>query len=649
MSSVLKVIQKDVMGLKAAVDMTTAGFSRMKLAVAGAAGVFAGTVMLKGMYDLSKHADEYLHQLELMKNQGFSIAEQQDAIRAANKTSSLVMTTTPTGNLEAIRELVGALNSAGASPAAATEEAIANLTSVQRAQAVMQNAMPGGRGGSVMEMVKALEEIGATKDPERFERLITGMVQATEAFGGKLTSQDWLQTLKYARGAGSGYSDVFITKYLPTLMQELKTGRGSGAGGGAGNPLASLFQIVVAGKGLDVAAKKEWDRLGLIKPGALHTDHGRMSISPDGIVGAQDAVKNPFFWMRDVMLPALQKIGIQPGTPAFTQELAVLFGNRVAQQMATLLTNIPKMKGDRELIERAAEAHPAFEELVRRDPIMARQAAESQLDRAKTDLGKNTAVTTLIYKFAAAVQWFSEVIERHPKATEVLLKIGAGLGVALVALGSLAVAAAGLAALGISAGPVLGVALLLAVGAGLAWLADHFHVDEILTRWRESIRAWASSTWTWLSQSAREIGASIARWTHEIGGSAAHDILAIWVSIGAALDTLIHNIAAWFRALPGRIGAALGGAGTGPGGQMAPGMPAPGTPASPMSYQRMPEGAQRPVAVHAAVTTHFSVDGRQFAALMTRHQVAGMQRPQTGATGPDQRSSVAGAFAGAFG
>lgn len=594
-SAVLAVIQKDVLKLHKSVGMTEDGFKRMRLAAIGALGVTAGAAMLHGLFELSKAGEKYTHQLEQMKLAGMSLAEQKEAIFAANRVSSEVRTTTPTENLQSIRELRGALNSAGASPAQATREAVEHLAEVQKAQAVMASSLGESHKSDVYEMVKALEDIGATKDPARFDRLLDGMVRSSITFGGKLTGKDFFQTLKYTRGAGSGYSDEFIEYYLPTLMQELKTGKGSGSGGGAGNPLASFFQNIVGGN-ISNKAAQEWARLHLIDPGKIiRTKTGNIKgIKTGGFYGVEEAIQNPYFYVRDHLMPALKAANIT-SPEAIKEELAHLFTNRVSQQMASLLMMIQKMDGDRKLTEATMHMDPAFAEAIRRDPVLTNKALTEQWDRIKTDIGKSITptVTEATFQFARGLAKVAEIIERHPVATKYVIEIVAAVAGLVTVMGTLAIVAAGLGALGIGFGTAAGIAGIIAVIAGtfaFVWkvlsMVNWADMGASLRRGWAGIQAWvmnaAHNVGGWTSSFGRSVldfrtrsqewAAGMVRslrdwvagvghgisdvmgagkaWVSEIVTSLQADLLAVWTGLTSGLADLVRKLGAWFAAIP---------------------------------------------------------------------------------------------------
>lgn len=461
-SGVIQLIQKQLLHLNSTVTKVAQNLGRLKLAIAGAATAYVGVEIFKGLNDLARHGEKYTHQLELMKDAGMKALEVQQAISAANRVSSEVPTSTPTENLETIRELRMALASADvrpggkADPAQATKEAIAHLATFQKITGEMssilsKNGQPFDGKSQAYELAKAAEMLGLTQDPKKFDAVLEGWSQAITASGGKLQGSDFFSTVKYLRGGGQSMTMEFLTRIMPSLMQEMKTGKGSGQGGGAGNPLASMFAEVVGGQvsNKTVDALKQLHMIDLSK--VTFTRGGWVKrLAPGAITGSNLEAQNPFEFVRDVLEPHLKKYThyldknaqgelLHPGE--LRAMIAAVFPNRVAQQIASMmLTQQNRIAGDRALMESAMLINPAYDELVRHDPVLARQAMWEQLDRLQTDIGKaiSPMVTGGIYKLAKAFAYLSEVVERHPVRTKVILEVAAAAAAILVVLGGLA-------------------------------------------------------------------------------------------------------------------------------------------------------------------------------------------------------------------
>jgi hypothetical protein len=659
MSSVLAMIQKDVLGLNRAVNLTTGSFNRMKLATIGLGAVTIGGVMLAGVYELSKAGEKYVHQIEQMKIAGMSLAEQQIAINAANRTSNSVMTASPTHNLETIRELRMALMSADkdigkdADPARATQMAVQHLEKFQQAAAVMTSVLGKDAGSQVYEMAKALEMIGASQDPARFDKLLDGMVRSSIASGGKLTGSDFFSTFKYLRSGGQYLDDDFLMYVLPALMQEMKTGSGSGSGGGAGNPLASAFQAIVGNVFGDKAAKVGV-KLGLIDPTKLHlTTTGKLKSADVGAWrGSDEFAHNPFKYVQHELIPALTKAhlldkdknGKLLNIGKLAATLANLFGNRTAQQIMTLMVNQQgRIIGDAALTKSAQHVDQAYDEASRHDPMLVREEFGTQLGRIATDLGKSItpALTTAIYDLASGLAYFATVIERHPVIAKWVIGFIAAMGGFLVVVGTIAIAVAAIAALGtvgIGAAVVVGIT---AVGAALVWLYSKVNWADAAAWARGAVHSiggwvsgiayavggWAARLWG----AARQFGKDALGWVEQIITSLKTDLISIWTGLTEGLLDFVNKLGAWVASIPGRLAGALGALTT----------PPPGTPSgwaaqpTPTAYHGLSGRGG-----HTVIENVIYLDGEVAYRANNRRQARDANRPMAGRGDVDPRMNL---------
>lgn len=525
-SAVLAVIQRDVLGLHKAVNMTTGGFNRMKVAAVGAAGVVIGGAMLTGLLHLEKAGEKYTHQLELMRHSaGMTFSEIEQAQRQANRTAANVLTTLPSENLKAIRELRAVFPH--------YEDALHNLDMVQRASAVMANLRDsqGERHGlargteQVYEMSKAAEMQGAAQDPARFARMVDGMVKASQWSGGKITGSDFHSMLKYMRGAGVNLSDRFVMEMLPSIIQEFKTGKGGASGVGVG--FAGLMRYVVGGHMSHRSIQAGLD-YGLVDPKkVIRKPNGSIAgLGTNGFYGAELAQSDPDKWVDQYVLPALRSHGVNMSDPKkLTSVIASVFEGRVSQQWieqfilpalrARLDADVPKITG--------SGGVAAYGALARNDPVMVRDQFHKQLERVAESLGKVAApmVTETLYQITQGIAWFAGVIERHPVAAKWLIAFVAALGGMLVVLGTLALVGAGISALG-GIGMATSIAAvvggLVALSAGLAWLAhggDWRAAIDVLKRgaveWGRAIQRGWDVVLPVLQRGAAEWGNAIQR------------------------------------------------------------------------------------------------------------------------------------------
>src|SRR5665213_1009513 len=343
-------------------------FGRMRSHVQGIAAVGGMGWMIGGLasgrlaHAAAKDTGDFAHQRALLGAGGMTPAEVAKAERVAMALRVPLMSAAD--NIKAIGELRMVFNS--------TDHAIEHVGALQRAAAMMK-AMNPQRDAEIesYNLARALEIKGVSSDPAHFNKLTNMMVQAINASHGKITGSEFFEFTKYTRGGANRLSDEFYTRVAPTLIQEL-------GGHSAGMALSSFRQTLVGGKMTNRAAE-EFVRLGLIDPKAvIHTKTGSVKgVRPGGLVDSALANENPYAWIQGYLKPALSKAKITDNNK-IAEELAHLFGNRFAEQMASILLNqSQRIEKDWGLIA-GAPSSEYLEKILAEDP----QAAASNMSKA---------------------------------------------------------------------------------------------------------------------------------------------------------------------------------------------------------------------------------------------------------------------------
>lgn len=464
-SAVLGVLGRDLFGMGKQAEALTSKLGLVRLAAIGAVGVIAGGAALTGMVKLVEHGKELIHQQALFKaallDSGMSAQdmalETAKVTAAAWKNTQDVMGTGVAENLKNIRELRMVFGD--------TQEALSNLKVVTQAQMVMESVRGHGAGDQVFDMAKALEIKGVSMDPAHFNKLIDAMVKAAVASGGKVLGSDFFSAFKFGRTATQGWDDNFVGTILPTLIQEMKSGGGSGGGvGGPGNALQSAFQAVVGGVMSNKAAD-EFLRLGIVDPTkVIRTTTGAVKgIAPGGVQGASQFQADPYQWVQNVLVPALQKAG--DNTPdKMREEIAHLFVNRTAQQMMTMFaTQQQRFQKDATLIT-GAGGIDAQQALLANDPAMKMKAFTEAWQNLLTALGAPLVETAyhMLDSLTAGLNHLAMFAAAHPDTVLVIGEVTAALAALAVVMGAFAIGSAAAAALGLLTGA--GGLLALAVG-----------------------------------------------------------------------------------------------------------------------------------------------------------------------------------------
>lgn len=426
--------------------------------LAGAALTGTGLFGLSLIEKTVPAAREYAHQIQQMNVAGMKQVEIAKAVASAWGIAGQVPTATATQNLKAIRELRMVFGNSGA--------AIANVATVQKLQAILQNATDGhggNYGDQAYTVAKALEMKGAVRTPGEFNTQADLMAKAIVAAGGKLAPQDFLSTFKYGRSATIGWNDHFAYEILPTLIQEMKSSSGSGGVGGPGNALMSVYDKVINGR----IAQKDlplWASLGLLDPSkVVRTKTGATKgVLPGAVAGWQMFQADPFTWTQKVLMPALAARGVtDPGQQQMM--LARLGGTRTAAFMLQQM-GIQGWKFDRDVpLIRGARGLAAYNQLVKSDPLMAQQALQAQWTNVKTRLGLAVLPMLIVgtVKLTAALIKLSNWMAAHPALTKGLVLGFAALSAAMAFGGMVLLLSAAFSGIGLA---------LRVVGPGIGFL-----------------------------------------------------------------------------------------------------------------------------------------------------------------------------------
>jgi hypothetical protein len=421
-------------------------------AALGGAG-FLGLGMIKAAV---RPANEYVHQLELARAAGMSQLEIAKATAAAWQTAGEVMTSTPTENIKAIRELRMVFGD--------TMEAIHFLPQMQKIQAVLDATLHGTGGIGAKDVAfaaaKALELRGASMSTQNFQTQADYMTRAVIASGGKVTPQMLLQMQKYAGIGGTSYSNDFLYGIAPTLVQEL-------GGSQTGNSLTSMYRAIVGGR-IDKKALGVWQQMGLLQSVKGITGESAM-IQAKNAGLFQD---NPYQYMQ-FLQGELTKRGITD-PKAQQQVYERLFSNRVAGRMANILAmQGPRLAKDFDLIGKAGDSS-YYAELMKRDPTTVYQALGSQWDAVKTALGMTIVpvIIPMLRGLTTALNSLAQFAADHPTLTQGLMVTFTALSALATLGGTLMIAGAGLKVIGLGLGMLTGLPLT-AAAAGLAAFVPH--------------------------------------------------------------------------------------------------------------------------------------------------------------------------------
>lgn len=450
-SSVLRVIQRDVLGLNQQVDFTQKGLNRLKLAAAGGMAATVGVAGMMGFAKLIEAGAKVQNQQQLMLAAGISNQQVAEATAAAWQTTAKVMGTGVVDNMKAVQDLRIAFASASANGnvALASSDAIKYMPLLQQAKMVVQAQLGQDSGDQVYDYAKSLEMIGATMDPKRFATLLDAMTKASLASGGRVSGAGFFSAIKYGRSAAQGWGDDFIGDVLPLLIQEM--GGGGGGSGGPGNALMSAYQTVVAGKMSNKAAE-EFAKFHLLNKGSvIYTTTGDVKgVRAGGVKGSDLFQDNPYQWVQQVLMPALKAQGVTDPA-AIRQDIAYLFGNRTASQIMDMFaTQQARFQGSAALNDNA-QGIGAWGSLVNQNLSTNWQAFVQALVGTPDNPGGLVAVlglplvpkaTAFLHELTVHINEFVVWASSHQAQLRIAEEVILGLSVAMTVLGGIAVVSA---------------------------------------------------------------------------------------------------------------------------------------------------------------------------------------------------------------
>lgn len=420
-----------------------------------AGGALAGT----GLFGLSllgktlPYAKEYSRQLALMNTLGMKQADIAKVVGQAWKTSFAVPTTTAAQNLATFREL----RSAFGSDTEGQAHAAMMLPVVGRLAGVMQSLTGRAQEHVGFDMVKAIELRTGVMTTAALERNSELMSRAIIGMGGTITVSDFHGALKMGKMATNRWSDDFTYSYLPTLMQELKTGAGSGGGAGgaqtAGTMLMSLYQQV-RGR-MTKASMPLWIEGGLVRPqDVVKNATGQYQMRPGSVAGTELFEQNPFQWVQQYLRPAVARVMAKEHISA-ESAINAMFSNRNAGFAAyNMYFKAAQYERDKTTIGKADGGYAAYQRLLKTDPTLAQQALTSQWQNILAQIGFSIMPTLVsgTLKLMGGLRALSGWMREHPTLTKGLVLGFAALSAAMAFGGTVILLSAAFSAIRLALG-----------------------------------------------------------------------------------------------------------------------------------------------------------------------------------------------------
>lgn len=343
--------------------------SMLKGGAAMATGAFGFHLLSKTLAP----AKEYAHQLSQLNVLGMKHAEIMGVVNKAWDVSRSVPTSNAADNIKAYRELRSAFG------AGHEHEALGVLAKTQMVSGILASVKGAKQDGVGFDLVKAIElTVRGALSQEVLGRRMEMMTQAIVGMGGTVDAKDFHMALKYAKSGASSYSEDFLFKYLPSLVQEFKTGKHGGASS-AGTALNAGYRMIV-GQQIAKETFQNWIDAGLIdKSRVVANKHhtGVAKLLPGAVAGASVYSDNPEIWAQQYGMPAVLKL-MKLNQLNQDQAIAALTkdGNK-AFLLNTLINKAAQFQRDKTMIGQA-DSFGAYDKLLKTDPQLAEQALHKQ-------------------------------------------------------------------------------------------------------------------------------------------------------------------------------------------------------------------------------------------------------------------------------
>ncbi len=288
---------------------------------------------------------EYGHELALLKAAGMSAAHYRQAKALSLSMGNTIPLTTYS---EAAQQINEARMIFGKTSLALQMEPM-----LARMNAEM-STVTGHKTDFTYQAAKALELQGAWKDPALFAHDLNQMSKIYTATGGRVTPKDYLMVDKFAHGLPMQWSQGFMYRLLPTLIQEFKNQHGGAST--VGTMLASMAGNTTGGA-VSQRNMGFWIKYGLEKSSDIVTTNSSMwrGFKPGTVVGWKLLESNPIEWVWKDLEPLLAKKGVNIHSKAQVEKaMYQLFQNRnTSGAVFTIMEQHAKFIRDQRLIREA--------------------------------------------------------------------------------------------------------------------------------------------------------------------------------------------------------------------------------------------------------------------------------------------------------
>lgn len=443
----LGILLKDMLKLNEASVMLKKNFAGLRGAALGITAAFGGIKGLEGIWHIIKASSELNTSLERTKQLGGEFAANIDKTRAqAFATTYAVPTTTASQVVDLQRELATQLQhpsqaSALVTAASKVAYAVGNLTG-EKPEELIKN------------MVRTADELGSifTKGPDGKERVDPDKVMATMKFMGRglelttgyLNSREALQMAKQMS---------LVSKQLTpeAFFAELFEMAVSYGGAKTGTAMTSGAQQLLGGVMPQRVAKADIIA-GILKSSEVHHNKGGgggVTIDPSAAKRLSQMETDPVRWMNEGGRAAVDRYMKITGSTFLVAVMRLFSRQNVQRLFAQGMWNDASFTRAREIWRAIPDPEDQQKMLMKeqlQSNIDAVTASWTTMIQALGDPGVPAAISVM-HGLTAVVQEVTRAANDNPRATKLLLELGAGISALAVVVGGIKVADFGLKAL----------------------------------------------------------------------------------------------------------------------------------------------------------------------------------------------------------
>lgn len=261
----------------------------------------------------------------------------------------------------------------------------------------------------VQNAFKFLEVTGkVVKGREEMERSFNVMAQMTAATGGRVTPAE---LLLMARRAGPSLQNLNEggLRNMSAVVQEL-------GGSGAGTSLMSAYQALVGGT-MRQSSANEFARLGLLNTNKVQFGRAQQikHILPGGNLLGAPLMDDPL-QAADMLMAAMKSHGVDTSNnKKVAEEIAILFQNRTAQRLMTLLTTQRAQVVKESNLSAGAKNIEQLNEQSLESPMRKLANFQAAMDNFRAQVG--LPLVEVGTKLATAFTPYVELMGKHPDVT----------------------------------------------------------------------------------------------------------------------------------------------------------------------------------------------------------------------------------------